>query len=218
MKELTIIMTWHDEADAEKRVAFEQNKQSFIDYNPGIDIVVANNPFGNTSKAWLSSDLCAFQWYSEHLDRYKSERYLIVEWDCWCDCNLKDYYQRVWDCDFVVPNVKYPERDDWYWFRTIDQLPEYAKLHATGVTPLCGIMLSNNAMQQIGKLITRPEFEGLNSELRLGTIGTMLNLDPVVNPVYNRSLNWRYTGLFDLKYKGLHHPRKKIANSREEPI
>jgi len=210
MKELIVLMAWHQESDQAKCHAFEENKRSFITHNPELDILTIMNPFSDQKEAWLGTDLAIFEWYQINRDKYVAKRYLIVEWDCWCDCNLTDYFSRVWDCDLVVPNIKYPERDDWYWFNTLAKLPASARLHATGITPLCGILLSKVAMDAIGQEILKPEYGGLNSELRLGTIATMLNYDPIVNPVYNRSLGWRATGLFDTKYKGLHHPRKKI--------
>lgn len=205
-------MAWHDETDNEKIAAFEENRKSFVSHNPDIDIITVYNPFGDNKQAWLSTDLSCFYWFRDNRGSHLSERYLIVEWDCWCDCDLKDYYNRVWDCDFVVPSVKYPERDDWYWFSTIQKLPIQARAYATGVTPFCGMLLSRYAMETILPEIIKPEYLPLNSELRLGTVATMLNIDPIVNPVYGRSLSWRSTALFDTKYPGLHHPRKKIKH------
>jgi hypothetical protein len=212
MKELIILICWHQEYDEEKILAFEKNRKSFVDYNPGIEIITVMNIMSDPKEAWLSTDLSVFNWYSNTGKR--AERYVIVEWDCWCDCDMRGYFSRVWDCDLVVPSIKYPERDDWVWFKTVHQLPDKARPFAVGVTPFCGILISETAMAAISQEIFKDGYRGLNSELRLGTIATMLDLDPIVNPVYNRSIGWRFVSPFDLKYKGLHHPRKKITESR----
>lgn len=134
---------------------------------------------------------------------------MLVDWDCWCDCNLREYFSRVWNCDVVGPCIKYPERDDWVWFNSIYRLPPYARKYPTGIVPFCGILLSNKAMNMICQEILKPEYDGLNSELRMPTIATMLNLDPAPNPVCSRSITWRENcNLFGSKYKGsvLQHP------------
>jgi hypothetical protein len=79
------------------------------------------------------------------------------------------------------------------------------------VVPFCGILVSDFAMSRICEEILKPEYEGVISELRLGTIATMLNLDPVVNPVCNRTLNWRDIGPLGIRHRGIHHPRKAIG-------
>lgn len=212
MKELIILMSWHKEADPGKIAAFEENYSSFKTYNPGVEIITVMNYFTEPKRAWLSTDLVLFNWYINNHECYPARRYLLIEWDCWCDCKIEDYFSRVWDCNLVVPTVKYPERDDWYWFQTINQLPQESRVYATGISPLCAILISDEAMDAISKEINKPEYESLNSEIRFGTIATMLNYDPVVNPVYNRSIGWRFPSPFDNKIPGLHHPRKKITS------
>lgn len=209
MTDLKILICWHKESDLEKIRAFEENKQTFINFNPDIEIIILMNIMEDTKEAWLSSDLTVFNWYKNNSNS-RAKRYVIVEWDCWCDCSLNEYFAKVWDCDLVVPSVKYPERDDWVWFKTINQLPAFARPFAVGITPFCAILMSDLAMNSISTEILKIDYKGLNSELRLGTISTMLNFDPIVNPVYSRSIGWRFTSPYDLKYKGLHHPRKKI--------
>lgn len=210
MKELTILISWHNEKNAQRIKTYELNKSSFIEYNPDYQVITVMNPFGDLEKAWLGTDLTFFQWYKRHGIKQLSARYLLVEWDCWCDCNVKDYFSRVWDCDVVGPCVKYPERDDWYWFSTINQLPEHARMYSTGIVPFSGLLLSDKAMKTISQEILKPAYEHLNSELRLATIASMLGLHPVANPVYSRSVSWRKVNDIHQRQKGLHHPRKNI--------
>lgn len=209
MDEVIILIAWHNETDESRIKAFDANRQTFIEHNPGVKIFTVINHYPDSNKAWLSSDLSLFSWYIRNKELVKSNRFVLIEWDCWCDCSIECYYNRVWDCDFVVPCVKYPERDDWYWFEQIKEIPERARPYAVGITPFCGILISNRAFDAISKEIFDKQYKTLNSELRLGTIATMLNFDPVVNPVYSRSLCWR-TPRFGSKYKGLHHPRKAL--------
>jgi len=212
-KDLTILMVWHHESDERKIECFKENRKSFQFYNPEVEVVTIINPFENSPIAWLNSDLSIFNWYNEHKDTVRSKRFLLVEWDCWCDINLKTYYRSVWDYDVVAPCVKYPERDDWHWFNDLSKLPESSRLFATGIVPFSGILLSEKAMRIINDEILKPEYTGLNSELRFATIATMLGFDPVPAPVCSRSITWKTHVPFDLKYKGLHHPRKILAVS-----
>jgi len=166
MKELTILMCWHQEPDPEKIKAYVTNKNSFINNNPNYELISIVNRFPNKNKAWLSSDLNVFHWYVNIGFKIESERFLLVEWDCWCNCSLKEYYYRVWDCDVVGPSVYYPERDHWNWFNSIRYLPIHAQKYATGIVPFNGILLSKKAMDEISKELLKPEYDNFNSELR----------------------------------------------------
>lgn len=210
---LTILFAWHDEKDESRIACFEENKRTFQEYNPEFEIVTIQSKFENKNEAWLSTDLTLFQWFNKNKDKINSKRYLLLEWDCWCDINLKDYYSKVWNDDVVVPCVKYPERDAWHWFNQKAQIPERARLYATGIVPFCGILVSERAMIAIGEEIVKSEYAGLNSELRFATIATMLGYDPIPNPVCSRSITWKSIAPFDSKYRGIHHPRKTLANA-----
>lgn len=210
--ELMILVAWHDETDGRKIACYQENMRTFEEYNPGIEIVTILSPFEDTKVAWLNSDLTIFQWYNSNKDKIKSERFLLVEWDCWCDINLKEYYKPVWDQDVVAPCLKYPERDSWHWFQTIEKLPKQARLYSTGIVPFCGILVSERAMRLINQEILKPDYEGLNSELRFASIATMLGFDPVPNPVCSRAVTWKSIAPFDTKVKGLHHPRKTLSD------
>lgn len=85
-----------------------------------------------------------------------------------------------------------------------------------GVLSFFQSFLSFKAMEMISQEILKPEYAGLNCELRLPTIAAMLGLDPVPNPVCSRTMTWRndYND-FDTAYKGLHHPRKTIISQNQ---
>lgn len=110
-----------------------------------------------------------------------------------------------------MPCVKYPERDTWSWFETVTQLPCQARLFATGIIPFCGILVSAKAMEEISLEIVKTDYHLVFSEMRFATIATMLGYDPVPNPVCSRPLTWKINPPFDLKYKGLHYPRKRLG-------
>ncbi|MET4082941.1 hypothetical protein ABIB40_002908 [Pedobacter sp. UYP30] len=207
-KDLTILIAWHQESDIGKIVCFEQNKRTFKMSNPGVEVITVMSHFNEPNQAWLSTDLSIFHWYA--LNRPVCERFVLVEWDAWCDLNLHDYFKRVWDCDVVGPCIKYPKRDEWYWFSTISQMPMEIQPYATGIVPFCGIMVSQKAMDKICEEILNPCYLGLNSELRFATVAVMLGFEPITNPVVSRSISWRNTQeLVDgRKTKGIHHPRK----------
>ncbi|MET4083361.1 hypothetical protein ABIB40_003332 [Pedobacter sp. UYP30] len=213
MKELIVLIGWYNEVDPAKIKAFEENKRTFELSNPDVEVITVINTLDNLEdkkKAWLCSDIPMYEWYLKNSKKHPAKRYLLVEWDCWCDIDLHEYFGRVWDCDLVVPSVMYPERDAWCWFASIKLLPPAAAKYAVGVVPFCGILIANKAFKKICKEILKPEYMHVISELRLGTVATMLGIDPVPNSVANRILGWRGVSPFDKKHKGLHHPRKTL--------
>lgn len=210
--ELTILIVWFEETNPDKIACFEENRKSLIEYNPGVNVITIMNPFDNLREAWLSTDLAIYLWYKENCDNLQSERYLLLEWDCWCNMNLKEYYKHVWDCDVVASSVVYPERDDWPWFNSIINLPVKARMFATGVVPFCGILVSEKAMKAICEEIIKPIYRGMIGELRFGTIAAMLGFDPVPNPVCSRTITWKLPVPFSNIHKGLHHPRKTLSS------
>lgn len=209
IEEIIILMNWHYETDQKKILAYEANRKTFIDNNPGVKVLTVVNPYKQSQLVGPGNDLAFCQWYIKNKDTIRSKRYVLVGWDCWCDCRVADYFRRVWDCDLVVPSIKYPERDNWHWFYQIRNIPIKVRPYAVGVTPFGGIMISDIAMDAISKEIIKPEYQCLNSDLRLGTIATMLNFDPIVNPVYTRSIGWRTPSMGE-KYTGLHQPRQAL--------
>lgn len=211
-KELVIIIAWHEESDTKKTACFYENRRTLEFHNPGIEIVTVKSDITDKKTAWLSSDITIFKWFNANQQNLQVERFLLLEWDCWCDMNLKEYFSLVWDCDVVGPSVKYYERDKWDWFNSIDKLPHRARIFATGIVPFCGILLSSKAMTAINNEILKDEFQSLNSELRLPTIATMLGFDPVPNPVCSRIITWKHVPPFDAKYHGIHHPRKILPS------
>lgn len=210
MKDLTILMSWHYDSHPESIKVYSENRNSFLINNNDLEIYSVPNRYMDKNKAWISTDLNIFHWFIEQENRIKSERFLIVEWDCRCNCNLRQYYGKVWDYDVVGPCVYYPERDHWNWFNTIQRLPYRARRFATGIVPFNAILLSKRAMSLISKEILKPEFYDFNSELRLATIASMLSMDPVVNPVCNRTNTWRNNIRWDMQNGGLFHPVKAI--------
>lgn len=215
-KELTILMGWYDETDPDKVRAYKENKASFERSNPGVEVLTILNEFHgvlNSRSAWLCSDISIYKWYLQHGETNYSERYLLVEWDCWCDIDIKSYFKYTWDCDLVVPSIQYPERDTWSWFDSISLLPANSRRYATGIVPFCGILVSDRAMSIICPEIVKIQYSRVISELRLGTVATMLGIDPVCNAACNRTLGWQGISPFDKEYRGLHHPRKKIKKN-----
>lgn len=208
--DLTILMVWFKETNPDRIKCFEENRKSLIEYNPGVEVITIMNPFEKLKEAWLNTDLTIFLWYKENCDKIKSERFLLLEWDCWCDINLKEYFSNAWNFDVVAPSILYPERDDWYWFKSITKLPPATRLFATGIAPFCGILVSEKAMRAICKEILKPDYNGLIGELRFATIATMLGFDPVPNPVVSRAITWKLPVPFNQSYRGLHHPRKTL--------
>lgn len=218
MKELTVLIGWHHELDDNRIKVFEANRLSFQVNNPEVEVITIMNEIKDPKLAWLSTDIGMFEWYAKHSSQHRSKRYLLVEWDCWCNCDLQQYYQKVWDCDVVGPSVRYPGRDYWTWFRSIPKLPEDVRQFATGIVPFTGILLSDNAMKRIAAEILKPEYTELNSELRLATLAAFLGMEPVVNPVSNRSLTWIELNEFDPVIQGLYHPVKKIFPIHENAV
>ncbi|TDQ08441.1 glycosyltransferase family 32 protein [Pedobacter metabolipauper] len=211
-RELTILVSWYDSKDQAEADCFEENMKTFRKHNPECEVVCVKSLLESSSESYSLMDVSLLQWYSANKDSLDAERFLLIDWACWCDVNVKEYYKGVWNADVAGPSVKYPERDSWYWFETIDQLPVQSRLYATGILPFCGILVSERAMDDISSEIWKPDYLNLESELRFATVATMMGFDPVPIPVCSRSLNWNENLPFDGRHPGLHYPRKRMVH------
>lgn len=119
---------------------------------------------------WGSADLLVYDWFkSKH--KITASRYVILEYDTLATMPLKEFYQHVWDESAAGAQPLIKERDaDWIWFRDLD---ESTPLPLGGFVPLCGILLSHDALSKMVNLAHLPPLAFLNSECRIATLARL---------------------------------------------
>ncbi len=85
-----------------------------------------------------------------------------------------------------------PETDpDWPWFREIER-PELYGDSLLGMCPLCGILLSFNALRAIVRLALAPLYTMLFSECRIGTLARTVGIEPaLIRPDAEHYISWQ---------------------------
>lgn len=181
------ILFLHREADAITRRHYEL----LVERNPGIPVAPIHH--GGAECAGLDGavpvagqipglpgdnrDWIVREWFrGPH--RIEARRYIALEWNCYADTSLAEWYREVWDCDAAGARVRAPERpphesrrETWRWFRRQRRrMPEEIHEHATGLSPFNGVLLSRRALDFYSRV---PEWYGglgLCAELRLPSI------------------------------------------------
>jgi hypothetical protein len=112
---------------------------------------------------WHNVDWIVRDWFRS-CDRIDSKRYVIIDWDCYCNISLQAWFGEWWDSHLVGSNVA---DASWYWFSQRDFLPHSLFRFACGVWPLNGLLISNLAMHVFASEALP---DGVFSELRLPTV------------------------------------------------
>ena len=129
---------------------------------------------------WLNADLPLYLAYDKTRKKIPSKRYVFVEWDCYCNVNLRDFYKEVWQADLggrhFFEQAKEPEWDN-FIFNSRRSCPPVAKEHMVGVAPLAGILLSERALSLICQELKKNHaWVNTFCELRVGAIVSQNNL------------------------------------------
>lgn len=131
---------------------------------------------------WHNVDWIIRDWFRS-CDRVDSKRYVIMDWDCYCNIDLQNWFGDLWDSPFVGSNVA---EQSWYWFLQRDFLPHNLFHFACGVWPLNGVLMSNFAMQIFASELLP---EGIFSELRLPTVLAGRGIQPLGLPASKAKSN-----------------------------
>jgi len=134
---------------------------------------------------WRNADLVIYLWHRSR--RESAKRWIVLEWDVFCNISVDEFYAPVWDSDVAATSVpayrwgsNRVHRSPWYWFRRpeLQRLPRRYRAYAAGVAPLAGVLLSDDALGQISDVVLNdPALSQVFCELRMGTVARYLGCE-----------------------------------------
>jgi hypothetical protein len=163
------------------------------------------------SQPWRNIDVTLYAWFLNR--KFSAKRYVLIEYDCFCNVNLKAHYADVWDAD--VAGVDYftlRRNPRWEWFKQseLQKLSSDARPHAAGVVPFVGMMFSHAALEKIVGIVSRDD---LFCELRLGTAIRKLKLKFKRLPLKARATICWHPYPFQINNPGLFHGIKSLSHN-----
>lgn len=130
---------------------------------------------------WWNADMAIYLWYAHK--REEARRWIVVEWDVLCLEPMQSFYRDVWDADVAAANIKrLDDTSRWVHFSDfgIALLPAEYRKAALGLTPLAGMLFSDDALREISAAVARDaRLRGVYCELRTGTVAKHLGFDAV---------------------------------------
>ena len=219
-KEIGVIFATHRMCETTNK-----NFESFKESNPDAEVILVNtsspplsfgdnfdtNDFWVTLNSsdenlkWSNSDALYYEYYRRR--NVNCKRWLLAEWDLFCNGDLREFFGPLWDNPFVSSDIHLPG-DGWYWFKDVENLPKEAQKFAAGISPLTGTLISDECMEKIVReswWVRYPVF----CELRIATLARMAGYEPVSNP-NGQGVRWRPRPV--ILGPGLWHPMKGPQN------
>lgn len=139
---------------------------------------------------WSNADLPIYIAYDASREQVQADRYIHLEWDCYCNVDLREFYKEVWNADLGARHVIDPASDpDWVFFgeKYSQTYPSKAAANVCGAAPFAGVLLSDRALSLIcEELKNDVGWRTTFCELRLGTLAKLLNLDIQELPEYKK--------------------------------
>lgn len=145
---------------------------------------------GTPEWQWKNADTLVFDWFERMSPKH--DRFVFLEWDCFCTMPLKEFYGKAYDrpaissivvkpwSSEIIPGTRgEPQRmKDWHWLSGSESPELYPCLR--GMVPLCGCMFRRDTMFDAHQIWreNRGLFDPLFSELRLGTLAAMSGREP----------------------------------------
>ncbi len=108
----------------------------------------------------------------------KSKRYLYLEYDTLCNFPLEQLYETVWDSEMGAVEIVTlkAEPDWWFWLLKRDGFP--VNDSTWGVRPMCGTFFSRDALAAISDEQSKPSYEKLFCEIRVGEAARSVGIVP----------------------------------------
>jgi hypothetical protein len=181
---------------------------------PGsIDVAHFPSPWADAHK-WRSIDTALYRWFENRT--FNARHYLIVEYDCLCTVDLKDYYAEVMNADVAgVDFFRIKDNPRWKWFMQseLNNIPEVDRKYAAGVVPLTCMLFSHEALEKIVANVYRQD---IFCELRLGTIINKLGLNFERLPARKRNTICWHTYPWQANRPGLFHGIKSTDHNAKK--
>jgi hypothetical protein len=142
------------------------------------------------------------------------DKYLIIEWDTYCNCSIEEFYKDALQKNFFCHNIIEPEEvKEWYWYKRLYNYQKQIPL-LCGVYPTSGLLVSKQKIKQIIEILKNNprQYDNLNSEMRLGCLlkQTLEHLDIAFDGCEN-FITYHGEGVkFNKNTNGYFHPIKHI--------
>jgi hypothetical protein len=174
---------------------------------PNNDMMISNN------KDWLywsEADLLIYNFYINYPNY---ARYIITEWDVYCNCSAEEFYGDLYYEDILAHGVVNDTNiKDWSWYYFLnDQQRNIPNLG--GIGPVL-IVFSNKALNDITNLATKNPryYDNMFSELRMGTLASHCGYVPKQFMTNDTFVSWKYEFIkFDANVRGWYHPIKTLV-------
>lgn len=157
--EIGVLFTYHRTCDVARK-----NLSSFSESNPKAKVVpicsmgkrlpvgfsLLDNAFWNQltgldpKMCWRNTDATYYEYYRRR--NLNCKRWLLVEWDIFCNGDLEKFFGDFWDKPLVSTKIA---GSGWCWFREAHAMPPEAQKFASGCAPLAGTLVSDECMEKI---------------------------------------------------------------------
>ncbi|HKI16442.1 MAG TPA: hypothetical protein VKA15_01100 [Isosphaeraceae bacterium] len=155
------------------------------------------------SDPWRSADAVYYRWFEDR--NLTARRYVLLEWDVYCDGRLPEILSPVWDSPFAAMDYIRPGCD-WPWFGEIPSLPDAMRPYAAGVSPFV-FLASHSALSEV---VRHAPTEPVYCELRLGTTLTARGIPVDTMPWLHGTCSWRPELIRRVARPTLYHPVKTL--------
>jgi len=201
MTEIGVLFTYYKENQTVQR-----NYNSFKKDNPDIAVfpLCSNVPDLDDLFCWRNVDLLYYKFYREN--KHKCRRWLLAEWDVFCNCNLEGFFGETWDHDFVC-NQHVVFGDKWKWFEEVGRVPKKFWRNLHGICPLACTLVSDEMMSRISSTASDLDFD-LFCEFRLGILASYCGASFTVHSSDTVAWREKLRKKFDFGFKSLWHPVK----------
>lgn len=162
-----------------------------------------------------STDLLIYAWYANRKEN--CEKWLIVEWDTFCNCSVEDYFGQLIEQDLVGAYIQVLGKDNWYWFPQLNSFPEILHKNAAGIVPMSLVLVSDTALNSIYKSLDvfNNNFGAGNGELRFATLAKFAGHEAIHNSI-GAGINEPIKLPENLYIKhGMFHPIKHVVKEKD---
>lgn len=175
-----------------------------------VDVGVFRSDFAQAKK-WRSIDTTLYRWFINRT--FDAEKYIVIEYDCFCNVDLREHYTEVWRSDVAGVDMFTREQNPrWKWFSEgeLSTVPPEDREYAAGLVPFTCTMFSHAALQTIVANVYRND---VFCELRLGTLINKHSLNFKALPVQKRCTVCYHEYSWARNRAGLFHSIKSLNHN-----
>lgn len=133
---------------------------------------------------WRNSDLPAYFWARWRRRPVNALRWVIFEWDMYCNANLLDWYGPSFSCPVVATSLQIPGINDNFPFfneKEVATMPPPLRPFRMACNPWAGMMFGDDALHAIADRVHAVHYCNGFCEVRVATVANSLGLRPQAN-------------------------------------